>query len=849
MNKFTSTYSKYRQRLITPVTIIFILINLINLYFILDVNATSNDECVWQEQFDENGKFIEINLVKFEGVTWNAGIRDGDRLLEINGNKIITPQQAQLIVNSIPKGSFAEYLVQRGEETFTAKVFMKYLVDFSSLAMNLFAFCWLAVGFLVIRAKSNGEAQILFFRIGLLCTLFALYGIFKSATGFVVQYISLFWVFVLTLSWFFAAFMLPSVILHFFMIFPGRFQLIDNHSFRKYLYRIPLIGYLTFILLFSLAVVFRFAGNWIFVLGISLVFWSIASLLWGLILLAINYYRLSTKKERNSIFIILLSLCLGFAVILYFAFVVGNITESLYNNPEFYAPIILICIIPISFAFSIFRYSLLDVSDVIKNAVIYFSATVSLALVYFCLIYFLGQGISSVLESEYQGIITGTIFIIFAIVFQSTKDKYQNLLTKKFYPEQFIYQTELIKFSREIVTVVGYENILNKIQETFVESLKIKNFGILIKNSKPDLFECKRATGLLENLKSFHISYEELNRKFKEKNNLKQFSNFEKNEFPLFLKEESEAELLDSIYTMIPLSSQNNVIGLILLGLKESGLRFTSKEIELLDALAGQASISLENAILYASEAEKLSIKRDLENAKKIQESLLPRVIPQFEGISISAKMIPALQVGGDYYDIIKIDENKFYSIIGDVSGKGLAAAFYMTQLQTMMRLICKSEMSPKEILISLNKIIAGSMEKNWFITLTVSYFDLDKKIIKYCRAGHTPLLVINKDKNQQYTPKGIGVGLDKGDIFNLLEEVTIPYSEGDKFIYFSDGVTEEMNEKNELYGIDRLSSLVSNNLSQDADNILKTILKDLDCFRDTKHQNDDITLVVISAD
>ncbi len=114
----------------------------------------------------------------------------------------------------------------------------------------------------------------------------------------------------------------------------------------------------------------------------------------------------------------------------------------------------------------------MDVSVVVRNTIIYGAATLTLAAIYFLVVYVLGQGISSALGAENQGIVAGVFFIIFALVFQSTKNKFQDFLTKRFYPEQFAHQMVLVNLSNELATVVGIENILQLMKNTFVDALK-----------------------------------------------------------------------------------------------------------------------------------------------------------------------------------------------------------------------------------------------------------------------------------------------------------------------------------------------------------------------------------------
>ena len=172
-----------------------------------------------------------------------------------------------------------------------------------------------------------------------------------------------------------------------------------------------------------------------------------------------------------------------------------------------------------------------------------------------------------------------------------------------------------------------------------------------------------------------------------------------------------------------------------------------------------------------------------------------------------------------------------------------------MSKLQTMMQLYCTEDRSPKEVLTEVNKKIFAAIGKNWFITVPIALFDTSKNSVAFCRAGHTELLVANADTITTYRPEGIGVGLEKGDVFDsIIEQIEIPIHNNDLFAFFSDGVNESMNEKEEQYGIERLNEILKNNGNSHADSILRGIVNFLTEFRSTAEQHDDITLVLIKA-
>jgi len=849
MENLLQIYRKHRYKLLTPVMALFTIINIITLYFVLAINVTSNDECIWNVERDKSGLVkLVFSSVKFNGVTWEAGIRDGDRLLSINDFDLLSDIHAQVILNNIPAGNYARYRVARGEEIFETKVYVKKLVEYNLLAVSLLALLWVLIGYLVIRSKPDGYTQRLFFRIGLMYTFCSLAAILFGPVGSNPVRSSVVLANIIGTIYLVGVSYLPFVISRFFMFFPKELSFAGKPVIRNIFIIVPTI---IFTLMFLGRIPFfnesipklDIISN-LFQRGMR--FMVDLSLLIGLISLFMNYMRLKTKRERNSIFFILISFTIGVLSIIYFRYIVQMIGTTRFNNPEYYFPIVFIALIPISFGYSIFRYSLMDVSDVIKNTIIYGSATVTIAGIYFFVIYVLGQSISTIVESDYQGAIAAVIFILFAILFQSTKDRFQNILTQKFYPEQFMYQKVIMKFSNEIGTIVGLDNILDHMYQTLVDSLRIDKFGILLK--KDGYFELVREKGFKNSNLIMSIDEEKLIGFISKNKNNRLPGVVEKEEFSN-LFEESVDLINEEIYTVIPLVINSRIIGILFYGLKFAGSRFSGKDLRLLETASNQATIAIENARLYEQEKSKLKIERDLENAKIIQESLLPAELPYIPGLDICGTMMPAMQIGGDYFDVIKVSDHKIFIIVGDVSGKGFSASFYMSQLHTMMRLFCTEDKSPKEILKEINKRIFETIGKNWFITISLALFNTKEKTIKFCRAGHTPLMVTNNGSVNFHTPKGIGVGLEKGDIFNTtLEEQTIKYRTGDKFVFYSDGITEEMNAVNELYGEKRFENILTENSSKSSKETMNHIANSLKKFRNGSRQNDDITLVLVKV-
>jgi serine phosphatase RsbU (regulator of sigma subunit) len=489
----------------------------------------------------------------------------------------------------------------------------------------------------------------------------------------------------------------------------------------------------------------------------------------------------------------------------------------------------------------------MDVSVVVKNTIIYGTAMATVAAIYFFIIYVAGQSISSFFGVENQGIIAGIFFIIFAMVFQSTKDRFQDFLTKRFYPEQFASQKVLVELSNELSVVAGLDNIIQLMKRTFIEGLKIDTFGILLRDKDGNL-SLVDSVGMKN--EQCVISESRIVQFLKDKYLITKYPAIEQADFKsVFHDEKAERLISEGIYTIIPMMVKSKIVGLLLFGLKHSGSHFAGKDLELLWAAANQAAISIENARLYRSEVEKQKIERDLDLARKIQQGLLPQCLPNIGGLDICGEMIPAMQVGGDYYDLIQISDSKLFVVVGDVSGKGLSASLYMTKLQTMIKLSCSDDKSPKNILIDINKRIYTELDKNWFVTITLALFDLEEGTLTFCRAGHMPVLQATNGTVQSFRTQGLGVGLERGIVFekSLVEE-EIKLFPGQIYAFFTDGITEAMNEKNELFGDEKLNSILKNKTNVRSTDIVNEIWTSVKNFRGEAEVNDDMTMVVVKV-
>lgn len=247
--------------------------------------------------------------------------------------------------------------------------------------------------------------------------------------------------------------------------------------------------------------------------------------------------------------------------------------------------------------------------------------------------------------------------------------------------------------------------------------------------------------------------------------------------------------------------------------------------------------------------AEKERIKRELEIARQVQLSFLPRQLPELTGLDVAALCLPANEVGGDYYDFVKLGQNRLGVLIGDVSGKGVSAAFYMTLTKGIIKSSVQESPSPAEVLIRANRLFYENVERGIFVSLIYGVFDLTQRTFTSARAGHNPILLLRRQQqNAQFvSPQGLALGLNQGEVFaRNIQEQTLVLNSGDVFVFYTDGFTEAMNGRNEEFGEARMSEILSNGLGATSLDTINNIRNAVQIFSGDTPQHDDMTMVVV---
>ena len=251
-----------------------------------------------------------------------------------------------------------------------------------------------------------------------------------------------------------------------------------------------------------------------------------------------------------------------------------------------------------------------------------------------------------------------------------------------------------------------------------------------------------------------------------------------------------------------------------------------------------------------AEERERELRERDLRTAGEIQAHLRPREFPDISEIEISALSDPSMLIGGDYYDVLKVDDKHWGVVVADVSGKGAGAALVMTECRAMMRLCAEGELSPAAVLRRVNRMLQPDMRPGMFVATFYGIINSDTRMMRFCRAGHEPPLLIHTGGEVELLPgSGLAVGLDEGPLFDeMLEECEIQLKQGDLLALYTDGITEAANPTGEEFGRDRLASGLKRNLDRPLHEVVNTIDRYVRNFCVLAPRHDDRTLLLVRA-
>lgn len=274
-------------------------------------------------------------------------------------------------------------------------------------------------------------------------------------------------------------------------------------------------------------------------------------------------------------------------------------------------------------------------------------------------------------------------------------------------------------------------------------------------------------------------------------------------------------------------------------------LAHSSDEVGYLSTTFNQLTESLKTA--HEAEIEKEKLEHDLQVGREIQQNLLPKTLYKIPGYDLDAFYLSAKEVGGDYYDLIPIDKSKLGVVVADVSGKGIQGAMLMTIMRTVMNIAAVGNLSTQNCLGRTNRFLSDRIKRGMFVTSFYTILDCRKGTLKFSSAGHNPMIIYRakEKKIELLNPTGIALGFDKGPLFEkTLKEGETQLKKGDRFVLYTDGVVESMNEQKEEYSDQRFYDFVMENAVLDSKTFIHKLVIELKKHQGNAPQHDDITIV-----
>lgn len=537
-----------------------------------------------------------------------------------------------------------------------------------------------------------------------------------------------------------------------------------------------------------------------------------------------------------------------------------NVPGSFFQAVPFWiaiAALLLLNLFPLTLAYVIVVQQAMDVKVVLRQGIQYALARNGIKLLQGVILIFLILGFVWVLQN-FQGSVAVQIgFLIAGLAALPLIDyaakKLRIWIDRKFFREAYDAEQILVELSEDVRTMVETRPLLETVAGKISESLHVPQVALLLR--KDGIFEPAFAVGydtpphavLQENSKA--VGTLKRDQHIVILNEYRDVSST-----PTILPDEQRQIEELNTQVLLPVTSKDQLSGIISLSAKRSEEPFTPTDIRLLRSVATQTGLALENARLteaIASDAaQKERLSRELEIAREVQERLFPQEFPKIKGLEYFGACRPALGVGGDYYDFLELSNGKLGFAIGDVSGKGIGAALMMASLQASLRgQIIHSGDDLASLLSHVNELIYETSTTNRYATFFYAQFEPESKKLTYVNAGHNPPFLLRTGES---TPILLDQG---GPVIGMLPPLLVQYEQaevelisGDMIVGFTDGISEAMNTAEEEWGEDALLSVLNSLEIQDPKIVYETVVAAADKFVGDAKQHDDMTMIILSV-
>ena len=420
--------------------------------------------------------------------------------------------------------------------------------------------------------------------------------------------------------------------------------------------------------------------------------------------------------------------------------------------------------------------------------------------------------------------------------------------TTELLKEQFSTRNDLLglisKVGVALLSASGLDDTLNQVASLVFEAVPAERCVIMLRDEKADdgmKIMVARVRGNDEPLQEVRISRTVMDEVLR---NGRSVLTADAQQDPKFASQTITLQGIRSVLA-VPLSvDERTVFGLIYADSPTYEATFSEEHLNILTTLASVAAIRVENAKLLEERFQRERMEHELELATEIQQRFQPSAPPTIEGYELQGISFSCYEIGGDYYDFIPRHDGKMLIALGDVSGKGTAAALLMSSLHAAIHAQATAKSSLADTIVSVNQYLAENTPTNRFVTLFAAELDPASGHLRYINAGHNPPLIGRADGTvAQLSSGGFPLGIIPDAEFEVGET---QLERGEALVVYSDGVSEAVNLRDEEFGLERLTEVVRKHVGLSAAGIRDKVESSLSTFTETAPANDDITLVIV---
>ncbi|MEP6994692.1 MAG: SpoIIE family protein phosphatase [Acidobacteriota bacterium] len=807
---------------------------------------------------------IEVRAMVPGSPAEKAGILSGDCVQGIGKRIVKTTSDASAELRRHKIGEKVDYLVRRGPcpaqpseasqtelRTFRLQLSSERLGGKTYLYAVVVGFLFFWIGlFVLLRVPHERSARIFFF----LCALFLILFVCRLRPA------SYWWIDVFvqntgTVS----LFLLPAVYVHFFLIFPRpkRFRFAHRDELtgepparwkvrlQEFLSASPGLFYLLYSLppfVFLFEVLRQVEGEKVTVLsGAPLRSWILLGiyLVLGLVALAHSAFTLEDPRERRQAFHVFIGTILGTVPFILFFIVL----PSAINNDDYaFYGIIPMILIPLTFAYAIVRFQMLNVRVIVRRTFLY-AATTAVLLGLYALAVALANLVFTSSKLSASPLFNFGFFLVGISLFEVLRRRLQAPLDKLFFREKFDYQAALLEMSEAITGELDLGRIADYLTASIAATMRLEKASIWLRDRDGWL----ERRGKREDRLSPSAAMRRVLRQEGKPSDLGEISlHFADDESELF----RDRLMKEGFQLLVPLLYRERLMGVLALQEKLSGERFDRDDHSLLSTLANQSALAIETALLHDEMTRQAELKRDLEIARDIQTSLLPRGVPELPGFSFFGGSIPARVVGGDFYDFIPFEDQRVGVVIGDVSGKSVPASLLMVASKEIVYSRALTTSDPGKLFQESNRRIYA-IKRRMFVSLGFFLLDSNSMSLRYAIGGQPLPIMIRSggggpcllDPPENRLPLGAfrEVAYDTMELF---------LRKGDLLFFYTDGLTEAMDESMNPYGEERLmASMEARKGVGTLEELAQGILSDIRDHVAGAEQYDDMTFLFLRVD